>query len=154
MKKLLTILLLGLSFVSFAGIYKLENITVKDGDTIKADILLGFGVKKTDSIRLYGIDTPEIHTRNKLEKRAGLLVKNWLINKIQNGKIIKLYTEDKEETGKFGRPLGYISIDDLWLSNEMVELKFAKTYFGEKKKPWTDKELQHIIDVLEKSSSP
>lgn len=37
--------------------YLLTNIEVIDGDTVKADIHLGFGIIKHDSIRVNGVDT-------------------------------------------------------------------------------------------------
>ena len=44
-------------------------IRVVDGDTIDADIELGFSVFMRDRIRLMGIDTPESRTSDKVEKK-------------------------------------------------------------------------------------
>ncbi len=154
MKKLLTIFTLTFAFLAgsipsaFCGTYTLQNITVKDGDTIKADIMLGFGIRITDSIRIYGIDAPEIHTKNRLEKHAGLLVTEWLKQQILNAKSVQLMTESGNETGKFGRPLGSIIIDGIHLAAKMNSLKICKQYLGKKKISWTNTELQYIIDQL------
>ena len=48
--------------------YKAKIIRVVDGDTVDVDIDLGFGVwLNNQRIRLYGIDTPECRTRDKVE---------------------------------------------------------------------------------------
>ncbi|MBU8901758.1 MAG: thermonuclease family protein, partial [Victivallales bacterium] len=124
-KTLLFILFFAVSLICQAGNYELSSIEIIDGDTIKADIHLGFDiVLKKQSIRLSGIDTPEIRTRNLLEKEAGLLVKKWLIVQVENGKSFKLVTS-KKERGKFGRPLGILFIDGVDLCRLMLINKYA-----------------------------
>ena len=57
--------------------YKCKVTRVVDGDTVDIDIDLGFGVwLHKERVRIYGIDTPESRTRDKIEKRFGLLAKN------------------------------------------------------------------------------
>ena len=47
--------------------YKCKLVKVVDGDTIDVDIDLGFGVwMRNQRIRLYGIDTPESRTSDKV----------------------------------------------------------------------------------------
>ena len=59
--------------------YRVTNIKVVDGDTVDVDIDLGFGVwMKKQRIRLYGIDTPESRTKDKVEKVFGLAAKKRL----------------------------------------------------------------------------
>ena len=49
--------------------YRAKLLRVIDGDTVDVDIDLGFGVwMHKERIRLYGIDTPESRTRDKVEK--------------------------------------------------------------------------------------
>ena len=45
--------------------YKVKITRVVDGDTVDADIDLGFDIIYRDRIRLMGIDTPESRTSNK-----------------------------------------------------------------------------------------
>ena len=57
--------------------YKCKLVKVVDGDTIDVDIDLGFGVwMRNQRIRLYGIDTPESRTYDKVEKEYGLSLIN------------------------------------------------------------------------------
>ncbi len=51
--------------------YKAKLIRVVDGDTIDAEIDLGFKIYIKERIRLAGIDTPESRTRNLKEKSWG-----------------------------------------------------------------------------------
>lgn len=106
--------------------YKAKVVSVYDGDTIRADIDLGFGViLSNQSLRLIGIDTPEIRGE---EREEGLKVKAFVENEILN-KEIWIETE-KDKTGKYGRWLATIwknpekiglSLNDLLLSEGMAE---------------------------------
>ena len=49
-------------------IYRCKVTRVVDGDTVDADIDLGFNMIYKERIRLMGIDTPESRTRNKRER--------------------------------------------------------------------------------------
>ena len=51
--------------------YPILSYDVYDGDTVKAVIDQGWVTTKGFSIRVDGIDTPEVRTRNKLHKAAG-----------------------------------------------------------------------------------
>ena len=55
--------------------YKAKLIRVVDGDTVDAMIDCGFSTFKKERIRLYGINTPEIRTRDKKEKEKGFAAK-------------------------------------------------------------------------------
>ena len=85
---------------------------VIDGDTIVADIDLGFDVAlKKQKFRLYGINTPESRTRDKAEKVRGLAAKERLIELLGgyqaavDGIEFLFLSHDK---GKFGRILAEI----------------------------------------------
>ena len=56
--------------------YKCKILRVVDGDTVDVDIDLGFGVwRHKERIRIFGLDTPESRTRDKVEKVFG----NWCV---------------------------------------------------------------------------
>ena len=85
--------------------YRIKVVKVVDGDTVDVDIDLGFGVwLKKERVRLYGIDTPESRTRDKEEKKFGLMAKEYLKASLKKGTPI-LKTR-KDGKGKFGRILG------------------------------------------------
>ena len=65
--------------------YKARLDRVIDGDTIDANIDLGFDITVHKRIRLAGIDTPESRTRDLEEKKRGLASKARLIELIDKG---------------------------------------------------------------------
>ena len=89
--------------------YNAKCTRVVDGDTLDAEIDLGFDVKVTKRIRLAGIDAPE--SRNKVEKKLGLAAKDRLIE-IMDGAANEFELES-QELGKYGRVLGRIHIDKI-----------------------------------------
>jgi len=145
MKKLLAIIvLLGCGLIGAAAEYKLSNIYILDGDTIRADVELGLGVVLVEqSIRLDGIDTPEIHTTNELEKAAGMVAKSRLTARIVAGGIATIRNVDRD---KYGRLLAVLAIDGTDICAELIKQGYARPYQGEAKKPWDMATLQKILD--------
>jgi endonuclease YncB( thermonuclease family) len=83
---------------------------VVDGDTIIADIDLGFSTWLKDvSIRVLGVDAPETRTKDIIEKIEGLKSKARVEQLLPVGSTVVVRTViDKE---KFGRILGDFLID-------------------------------------------
>ena len=89
--------------------YNAKCTRVVDGDTIDAEIDLGFDIKVTKRIRLGGINAPESRTRNKVEKKLGLAAKERL-KEIMEG-AANCFELESQEIGKFGRVIGKLLID-------------------------------------------
>ncbi len=121
-------------------IYRIKSVgRVVDGDTIDADIDLGFDISLTKRIRLAGIDTPESRTKNVAEKSLGLDAKNWLKHRLEEAKDIIIRTELPDSTEKYGRIIGhlYINGEDASLNNQMITEGYALAYDGgTKDKGW------------------
>lgn len=112
--------------------YNAKVVRIIDGDTIIVNIDLGFYTWLfNQSIRLYGIDAPEIRTKNTLEKEAGILAKELIENYIQPGDSIILKTIlDKSE--KFGRILGIINTENgINLNEKLIEENLAIPYIAQ-----------------------
>ena len=88
--------------------YKITPVKIIDGDTIDAEIDLGFDVKIKKRIRFMGINTPESRTRDLDEKARGLAAKDRVKQLLEGCKNITLKSHG---VGKFGRCLGEIHID-------------------------------------------
>ena len=88
--------------------YNIELERVIDGDTIDANIDLGFNISVKKRIRFVGINTPESRTRDLEEKARGLAAKDRVKNLLENCNNITLKSHG---VGKFGRCLGEIHID-------------------------------------------
>ena len=113
--------------------YKCKVTRVVDGDTVDIDIDLGFGVwVHKERVRIYGIDTPESRTRDKVEKRFGLLAKEFVKGFVKGSSVI-LRTQKYDAKGKFGRILGDIIVDDKSLSETMIQEHHAVAYHGQSK---------------------
>ena len=98
---------------------------------------------------MLGIDTPESRTRNELEKKFGLLAKNFLQKMLHDKKIILKTYKDAE--GKFGRILG-----ELWVENDtksinqhLIDNHHAVKYTGQSKSNLKSLHLKNR-DILEK----
>ena len=109
---------------------------VVDGDTIDADIDLGFDISLTKRIRLAGIDTPESRTIDAYEKKLGLEVKEWLKERLKFAKDIIIKTELPDSTEKYGRIIGhlYINGEEVSINNQMIVEGYAWEYDGGTKK--------------------
>ena len=120
--------------------YCCQVTRVVDGDTVDANIDLGFDISYFSRIRLFGIDTPESRTRNKDEKLRGLLAKEYIVNALANGKQIVVKTA-LEKKGKYGRVLGSLVVDGLDLNQDMIAKHLAVAYHGQSK---ADIEAEHL----------
>lgn len=84
--------------------YKAIVTKVYDGDTITVDIDLGFGIwTKKQTIRLFGINTPEVRGD---EKEQGYISRDRLREWVLGKEVILVTAKDKK--GKYGRWLGSI----------------------------------------------
>ena len=112
--------------------YKVKITRVVDGDTVDAEVDLGFDTFIKDRIRLMGLDTPESRTRNKKEKALGLAAKAYLKELLKKNKGDIILRTSKEGKGKFGRILGTLLIYDGMTSvNQMlIDEGHARDYFG------------------------
>ena len=117
-------------------IYRVKEVLkIVDGDTIDANIDLGFDISLTKRVRLNGIDTPESRTTDLKEKTLGLEVKEWLKHKLEGAKDILIKTQLPDSTEKYGRILGnlYINNESLSLNEQMVNTGYAWSYKGDAK---------------------
>jgi len=109
--------------------YKAKLDRVVDGDTIDANIDLGFDVSVKKRIRLAGINAPESRTRDLHEKKLGLAAKDRLIELLDDGDFIL----ESKELGKYGRVLGVLHKDNDILNDILVDEGYAVKYNGGKR---------------------
>lgn len=103
-------------------------VKVYDGDTITVvtKLQLQGSPYYKFSIRLAGIDTPEIRGA---DKEAAIAARDALANKIMHKEVE--ITNIKTE--KYGRLLADIHIDGLHINQWLIQEGYAKPYFGGKK---------------------
>ena len=103
-------------------IYNAIIVSVYDGDTVTADIDLGFEVwLKGQKLRLLNIDTPEVRGK---EKAEGIVSRDALRSRIL-GKEVKIKSDRK---GKYGRWLVEIFLDDENINSWLLAEGLAKPY--------------------------
>ena len=132
--------------------YKAIITKVIDGDTVDVDIDLGFEVwLRNQRIRLYGIDTPESRTSDKIEKVFGNLAKSKILEFCPIGSSIILQTKTDDSRGKYGRILGELVTNEGVNVNEyMIENNYAVAYFGMSKSDIAQKQLDNRQVLIER----
>lgn len=107
-------------------------IKVYDGDTITIASKLEFEKSPVYrfSVRLAGIDSPEMKAKTNVEKMLAVKSQTALSNMLMNQKI-RLENVTIE---KYGRLLADVYYDDIHVNQWMVDNKFAVIYDGGKKK--------------------
>ena len=104
--------------------YKATCTRVYDGDSVTLDIQLGFNMAMLNQkIRLFGINTPEIRGA---ERPQGLIAAARLRGLIE-GKEVMLHSH-KDRSGKYGRWLGTIYLDDTNINKLMLQEGLATIY--------------------------
>ena len=96
--------------------YQAKILKVIDGDTIKVEFDLGFHIKFSETIRLFGINTPEIHGIN---KDNGIKSKLRVEQLLPVGIMVVIETI-KDEKEKYGRYLAKIHLADGTILNEVL----------------------------------
>jgi endonuclease YncB( thermonuclease family) len=103
-------------------------IKVYDGDTITIASKLPYDNSPVYrfSVRLLGIDSPEIKSKTSTEKQLAIVAKDALSNLIMN-KTIHLKNISTE---KYGRVLANVYLDDLHVNQWMLDNNHAVLYDG------------------------
>lgn len=104
-------------------------VKVYDGDTITIATRLPFINDDTIyrfSVRLNGIDTPEIKTDNPLEKKRAIQIRELMHSKLM-GKIVQLENVSIE---KYGRLLATVILDNQNINEWLLSEGFAVKYNG------------------------
>ena len=106
--------------------YRAKLDRVVDGDTVDASIDLGFDVWVKKRIRLHGVDTPEVRTKDLEEKRLGKIAKERLIEILaaaENKFLIISHGLDK-----YGRCLGELFINNQSVNKQLITEGVAVKY--------------------------
>lgn len=117
-----------------------EVIRIVDGDTIDILIDLGFNMFTAQRLRLAGIDTPEIHTRNPAEKEHAIRAKGFVIDFFEEAKLngYQIYVKTTLDD-KYGRMLGRVVANNQCLNDLLLTNGLAFPYNGERKVPYSER---------------
>jgi micrococcal nuclease len=96
-------------------------VRVIDGDTLIADI-----AGSAETIRLIGIDTPEVAHHDEPGECFGPEASAYLTSLLPPGSTVSLL-RDSEARDRYGRLLAYVSVGDVVVNVAIVEQGFAET---------------------------
>jgi len=97
--------------------YRAKIISIYDGDSITAEVDLGFNIKITEKFRLSGLNAPELKGE---ERNSGLISRDKLRDKILGKKVvIKTFKDSKEKYGRYIAEI-YLEKENIneWLISE------------------------------------
>ena len=106
-----------------------EVVKIIDGDTVDITIDLGFDISVLKRVRLAGIDAPEIHSKDAVEKQLGNEATARLTELLKDKKIV-VETELTDSTEKYGRVLGWFFVDKNSINDQLVNEGYAWKYDG------------------------
>ncbi len=100
--------------------YKATIPRVVDGDTVEANVDLGFGITVKQRLRLLGVNTPEIvgEYRDK-----GLEAKEWLATVVEGQEVVVQTVKDKKD--KYGRYLAVIWLDGESINDDLIQMGYG-----------------------------
>jgi len=106
-------------------------VDVHDGDTITVCSTLPFSHSPTYRfrIRLSGIDTPELKSKDAEERDVARLARDYLSGQVLN-KWVALRNVKVE---KYGRLLADVYLGDIHLNQNLLDKRYAVKYGGKKK---------------------
>lgn len=109
-------------------------VSVYDGDTIMVDLecypsIIGRRI----SVRVFGIDTPEIKSKNPTEREKALEARDVALTILSEAHQIILKNIRR---GKYFRLVADVYADGLNLADILLQRRLAQTYTGGTKKPW------------------
>jgi micrococcal nuclease len=108
--------------------YDAKVVNVYDADTARVEIDLGLDIKRTEDVRLYGINAPELRGSQKAAGYAARDFFAWLLTGKQASELAKdgrrLVTDApcrintiKDDGGKYGRLLVrvFVEVEGVWI---------------------------------------
>ena len=117
--------------------YTATVIKIKDGDSLRLSVDLGFNIKTDIDVRLLGLNCPE--TRGP-EKEMGKVAKAYVESLIPIGTEVIIKTEKDDS---FGRWLALVLLKDqptFSINHKLVSEGYAVAWDGKGKRPSFDKD--------------
>jgi len=134
------LLLLGALFIQPVTARDYGSVTVKqvtsiyDADTFRVDIE-GYPAIAGEhiSIRVLGVDAPEIRGKCEAEKISARQAKQFTVELLRSAQVIELHNMQR---GKYFRILADVYIDGSSLADLLISMGHARPYDGGKRKGW------------------
>ena len=119
---------------TFGDVIVAEITSVYDGDTFHCNVS-GYPpiIGERISIRINGIDTPEMRDNRPAVKALARQAKQYTVQRLREGRKIELRNMQRD---KYFRILTDVYVDGSSLGRELIQRGLAKQYDGGKKTKW------------------
>ncbi len=119
---------------NYGDVELLEVTSIYDGDSFRANIK-GYPaiIGQHMSIRINGIDTPELRGKCEVEKQLARKAKQFTVERLRATKSIVLKNIKR---GKYFRLIADVYIDGVSLGEQLIKHGHAVKYSGEAKPNW------------------
>ena len=119
---------------TYGSVIVTKVVSVYDGDTFKVDIdswpdIVG----KSISIRIYGIDTPEIRGTKGEVKELAVKARRYTAFYLEAADVVEIVDMRR---GKYFRIIAEVYVDGENLAELLIEEGLAKPYYGGKRPIW------------------
>lgn len=128
----LTVALATTGASSLPGPIPVEVLKVKDGDTLKVRVRIWLDQYVTVSVRVLGVDTPEMRARCPEERRGAEAAREFVRVIATEGVTIR-----NVRYGKYaGRVLADVYVNDMNLAELLISNGLGRPYDGGRRKGW------------------
>lgn len=111
--------------------YRAKIVRWIDGDTVQIDIDLGFDVTTRQTVRLKGIDTPELKSKDAVIRQAAVWAREKAMQLAPEGTTIRVQSEKGFAQEKYGRYLATINTSaGLDVSRELIRMGHGVAYMA------------------------
>lgn len=116
------------------NLYFAYLLHVTDGDTFKARVPVWQGVEIVASVRVNGIDAPELRGKCNYEKVKAEEASEALFHYLQTAKSVTL--QNVKDDKYSGRVVADVMVDGKSLSSEMIRTGLVRPYSGGTRAGW------------------
>jgi micrococcal nuclease len=126
---------------NYGNVQVSEVVSIYDGDTFTVNIdhwpdIVG----KRISVRIRGIDTPELTEKRVRLRELARASKQEVVAILRSAKVVELRNMSRD---KYFRIDADVFADDIDLGQHLINKRMAKQYDGNKKIKWMDKDYQN-----------
>lgn len=107
-----------------------ESVYAVDGDTLRYTLN-----EQTVTVRVMGVDTPELKGECEAEIKQAKQAKAFVKNLLRHASTLTLTQIDRDKD-KYGRLLRQVKIDGARLDKALIKAHLGRAYHGGKRKSW------------------
>lgn len=110
--------------------YKAIVTKITDGDTIWVTMDLGFDTFRTTVCRFYGINTPELKSKDPVVKQKAYEAKQFVADRLTIGSVIFVHSKEKDNFGRAIADIFYGESFEKHINQELIDAGLAVVYMA------------------------